>query len=176
MDYGNLVLWIAGILIAIALGSLVFGGSKKSLKIAKWTGVIGAVGLLTLVPFVATNLPFLSNQINLGDSTLAVGDSGTGGVGTTPSTGSGSVIAGGCIYDGLSPKISGKNIITGASTGGSNAYQVLKNGVVTVTTSVSDGATISADYGDVVKVLYGNESNNLGFFGKVKEFTLPFDK
>ena len=173
--------WAVALLIA-GLGSVVivqlFGlGKTKTRKVWTWIGValIVAGGLPALG---ITNYGYdpINNPIKFGDSTLAVGDSGTGGVGTTPSTGSGSVIAGGCIYDGLSPKISGKNIITGASTGGSNAYQVLKNGVVTVTTSVSDGASISADYGDVVKVLYGNESNTFGFFGKVKEFTLPCDK
>ena len=169
MDYGNLVLWIAGILVAIAVGSLVFGSSKKSIKIAKWTGVIGAVGLLTLVPFVATNLPFLSNQINFGGSTLAVGDAGTEDAGTPSNlvnTGKTTL----CAVEDTTVTLSGEDFYTSVGTGGTHRYKVGNN----IASTVSNAGTFTASPGDVLNVLWMNGSEtSSSYFSASKSYTVP---
>ena len=122
------------------------------------------MGLLTLVPFVATNLPFLSNQINLGGSTLAVGDGTTGSVTGNVPQGDGSV----CIYDGTTVKYSSFGIDTNLPTGGT--HRVILDGSFS---EIANAGTQSLSAGDQLKILFMNGSEtDSNYYSDVVDYTV----
>ena len=169
MDYGNLIVWASVVALAVAFGLFFFSRSKTSITRGKWIGVIGAVGLLTLVPFVATNLPFLSNQINFGGSSLAVGDSATEEAGTPSNlvnTGKTTL----CAVEDTTVTLSGEDFYTSVGTGGTHRYKVGNN----IASTVSNAGTFTASPGDVLNVLWMNGSEtSSSYFSASKSYTVP---
>lgn len=153
----GLIVGIVGV-ITLVIWATTSKRKKDKRKMLSWIWVIG-LGAFLVGGFA--NVPFLTDQIDLGD-TFSAAPSGVNQGGLPEGTV--------CAVEDTTVTLSSIDAYTAAATGGTHRYKV--NGAPALT--VSNAGTFTASPGDKLSILWLNGSESTAnYFSEVSEYVIP---
>jgi len=155
ISYGIL---LALMFLVITIVAIVKKMKKKSRQLMAGIGILGLVvaGYAVAVPGA---IPQLDQTFTIAGLTAAP---------TAPAPGA-PLVDGVCVgIEDTTVTVSGQDKFTASASGGTHRYRINNNPALTI----SDAGTFTASPGDVVSILFGNETSN-SYFGVVKTETIP---
>lgn len=157
MDWTWATLLLVAGLVLLAIAQFFMSGAKSRKNVTKLGIGIAVVGVFALW-ILPVQLAFLNAPVSFLTQTTVPSDN-------APSTG---VCPAGIIVDTTTVTLRAQDKYTSTATGGTHRYRI--NGAPA--TTVSDGSTFSASPGDMLEILWGNETSS-SYYGAVSKEVVP---